>query len=76
MFLNDEWYRLDARGNREGIDAQFSIDEEKLAFSVSQSGETNYPEIYSKPLDAVIIVFDGVKTVDELMKKIPDGLID
>ncbi|WP_199621259.1 transglutaminase-like domain-containing protein [Paenibacillus alkalitolerans] len=28
------WIRLDGRGNKEGIDAQFSIEEEKLAFPI------------------------------------------
>jgi len=46
----DRWIRLDARGNKAGVDAQFSIDEEKLAFSVRDYyGEINYPAIYSKP---------------------------
>ena len=28
------WIRFDARGNRPGVDAQFSLDEERLAFAV------------------------------------------
>lgn len=39
----DKWIRLDARGNKENIDAQFSIDEEKLAFHVREElGEIDY----------------------------------
>lgn len=30
----NKWIRLDARGNKPGIDAQFSTDEEKLAFTL------------------------------------------
>lgn len=76
VFLGDEWYRLDARGNREDLDAQFSVDEEKLAFPVSKEGEIDYPEIYSKPVESVITAFKDAKTVDELMEKIPDRLIE
>ena len=76
VFLDDEWYRLDARGNREDVDAQFSVDEEKLAFPVSKEGEIDYPGIYSKPVESVITAFKGAKTVDELMEKIPDRLIE
>jgi transglutaminase-like putative cysteine protease len=48
-FLN-KWIRLDARGNKTGVDAQFSIDEEKLAFSVNEKfDEKDYPVIYVKP---------------------------
>ncbi|PMC34512.1 transglutaminase [Bacillus sp. UMB0899] len=46
----DKWIRLDARGNKVGVDAQFSIDQEKLAFSVNETfDERDYPVIYTKP---------------------------
>ncbi len=46
----ERWIRLDARGNKEGVNAQFSIDEEKLAFPVrEQYDEKDHPIIYTKP---------------------------
>ena len=37
------WIRLDARGNREGVHAEFSLDEEMLAFPVrGELGEVDY----------------------------------
>jgi transglutaminase-like putative cysteine protease len=46
----ERWIRLDARGNKEGIDAQFSIDEEKLAFPIRKKyDEKDYPIIYTEP---------------------------
>ena len=39
----DKWIRLDARGNKENVHAQFSIDEEKLAFPIREElGEIDY----------------------------------
>ncbi|MFD1673694.1 transglutaminase-like domain-containing protein [Alicyclobacillus fodiniaquatilis] len=39
----DRWIRLDARGNKPGVDAQFSLSEEKLAFDVRPHyGEIDY----------------------------------
>ncbi|MEN6292824.1 MAG: transglutaminase-like domain-containing protein [Methanobacterium sp.] len=76
VFLDGKWYRLDARGNREDVNAQFSVDGEKLAFPVSKDGEVDYPEIYSKPVESVITVFNSAETVSELMEKIPDRLIE
>ena len=39
----DKWIRLDARGNKENVQAQFSMNEEKLAFSVREEfGEIDY----------------------------------
>ncbi|MDQ0116270.1 transglutaminase-like domain-containing protein [Paenibacillus harenae] len=44
------WFRLDARGNKEGIQAEFSLDEEKLAFPIRpQYGEIDYPVIFATP---------------------------
>ena len=44
----DKWIRLDARGNKDGVDAQFSLDEEQLAYQVrSELGEIDYEHNYS-----------------------------
>jgi transglutaminase-like putative cysteine protease len=52
VYLNeyDRWIRLDARGNKEEIDAQFSIDMEKLAFPIREGyGEKDYEINYDQP---------------------------
>ena len=51
---NHRWYRIDPRGNRSDVDAQFSPPNERLAFPVSMSGEKDYAEIHRQPLAAVI----------------------
>ena len=44
------WIRLDARGNKPGINAQFSLDEERLAFPVRpEYGEEDYGINYAEP---------------------------
>ncbi|EFM10648.1 transglutaminase domain protein [Paenibacillus curdlanolyticus YK9] len=46
----DRWIRLDARGNKQGVDAQFSLDEERLAFAIrGEYEEVDYPVIYASP---------------------------
>ncbi|QYR23221.1 transglutaminase family protein [Paenibacillus sp. sptzw28] len=56
----DRWVRLDARGNKNGVDAQFSVDREKLAFPVRDYyGEIDYPVIYAKPNAETIAVLKG-----------------
>ena len=57
IYLEDEarWIRLDARGNKPGVQSEFSIHEERLAFSVDpQQGEIDYPTIYAKPHPVII----------------------
>ena len=61
----NKWIRVDARGNKSGVDAQFSVDKEKLAFSVTEKfGEQDYPVIYTKPNSKTIEVLQ--KNTDAL----------
>lgn len=51
----DRWVRLDARGNKDGVDAQFSTDTERLAFPIrSCYDEVDYPTIYTHPHPATM----------------------
>ncbi|HHY74686.1 MAG TPA: transglutaminase family protein [Bacillus bacterium] len=72
----NKWVRLDARGNKKGIDAQFSVDEEKLAFPIQEEfGEKDYPVIYVKPHPKTIDVLKEHTDVLELYKShLPDSL--
>ncbi|GIQ69639.1 transglutaminase [Xylanibacillus composti] len=50
-----KWIRLDARGNKEGIDAQFSTEEEKLAFPIRpEYDERDYGINFHEPHPAII----------------------
>lgn len=45
-----KWILIDARGNKPGVEAEFSIDKEKLAFHVKEEmNEKDYPTIFIKP---------------------------
>ncbi|MEU0399295.1 transglutaminase family protein [Streptomyces sp. NPDC006197] len=49
------WARQDVRGNKPGIDARFSLGEERLAWPVRpELGELDYPELYAEPHPAVL----------------------
>ncbi|AIE84149.1 transglutaminase-like domain-containing protein [Fimbriimonas ginsengisoli] len=51
----DKWVRMDARGNKPGVDAQFSLEEERLAFSIRpEMGEMDYPGVYAVPSAKVV----------------------
>ncbi|MGM9967240.1 MAG: transglutaminase family protein, partial [Rummeliibacillus sp.] len=46
----NKWIRLDARGNKKGVNAQFSTGKEMLAFSVNpELDEIDYPIIFVEP---------------------------
>ncbi|MBD3790736.1 MAG: transglutaminase domain-containing protein [Campylobacterales bacterium] len=57
------WYKVDARGNKEGVNAQFNPPIEKLAFELEEN-EFNLPEIYAKPLEVVVQTLEKYKTAD------------
>ena len=66
------WYRLDSRGNKPGVDAQFTPPVERLAFRTVFPEERNFPEILSEPLPVVIRALRTYLTWDELYKNLPD----
>ncbi|MCW8932627.1 MAG: transglutaminase family protein [Gammaproteobacteria bacterium] len=66
------WYRIDARGNKEGVDAKFTPPKENLAFPITVKGETDFPEIFSEPLAAVILVLTKSKSFEDVANNLPD----
>jgi transglutaminase-like putative cysteine protease len=72
----NRWIRLDARGNKEGIDAQFSIGNEKLAFSVREElGETDYRINYSEPHSEIIRTLEaGADCLIMYKENLPEDL--
>ena len=72
-FLPDVgWYRLDPRGNRIGIDAQFDPPTEQLAFAVRLEGEIDFPGVWPDPLPIVVEALRSYKTADTLWENLPD----
>lgn len=68
----DKWIRIDARGNKEGVNAQFSFEKEMLAFPVrSELGEVDGVEVYAEPSVNVIIALEKSRTIEELEKNLP-----
>ena len=70
-----KWVRLDSRGNKVGVDAQFSISTEKLAFQVRpELGETDGNIIYAKPSNNVVLALSTSKTLFQLRNNLPDEI--
>ena len=66
------WYRIDARGNRKGVDAQFTPPYEKLAFKPQCADELNFSAILPEPLDIVATTLRTYHTWNEVLKNLPD----
>ncbi|MFK0245332.1 transglutaminase family protein [Amycolatopsis azurea] len=49
------WIRLDPRGNKNGADAHFCLDDERLAWTLDPAkGEIDFPVVYTAPSSAVV----------------------
>jgi transglutaminase-like putative cysteine protease len=73
VYLRDfGWYRVDARGNKPGVNARFRPPEELLAFPIREPQERNLPEIWAEPLQGVVEVLERYETYDQVLANLPD----
>lgn len=72
----NKWIRIDARGNKKGVDAQISIDKEQLAFSVNEKlDEVEYSTIFKVPNKKTIAVLkDASNAMEMYLNDLPDSL--
>jgi transglutaminase-like putative cysteine protease len=66
------WYRIDARGNKPGVEAEFCPPVEKLAFPVVSPEEVDLPEIWTEPAAAVVKALTENDTVEKAYRNLPD----
>lgn len=78
VFVEDimRWVRLDARGNKTGVCAGFSLEQEYLAFTVRREYcEIDYPEIYAEPIPITMEVLEkSMDALDLYLYGLPDKL--
>ncbi|MDE7228796.1 MAG: transglutaminase-like domain-containing protein [Treponemataceae bacterium] len=77
VYIKDrkKWIRLDARGNKAGVNAQFSLETERLAFAVRpELGEEDGSVIYPSPDAKVVERLRKAKTRTELWENLPNEL--
>ncbi len=69
------WIRLDARGNKPGVTAEFDLDKETLAFPVrTELNEIDYVTIYPQPNANVVKILLISKTLEQLVSHLPKEL--
>ncbi|MCA9137425.1 MAG: hypothetical protein KDB00_11720, partial [Planctomycetales bacterium] len=69
-------YRVDARGNRQGIDSQFDPPRERLAFTNDDEGEFLFSKIYDLPLPEVVNCLTRCETWEDVLRDLPDRVIE
>jgi transglutaminase-like putative cysteine protease len=66
------WYRVDARGNKEEVNAQFSPPQERLVFKTQFPGEADFQSILAEPLQIVVQALQAQTKWDEMLRNLPD----
>ena len=71
----DKWIRVDARGNKPGVNAEFNLEREVLAYPVREEDqEVDFPTVYSQPNEKVIAALRSSKNRQELIINLPADL--
>lgn len=73
----DRWARQDPRGNKRGVDARFSLHEERLAWVPRPGlGERDYPALHATPPPAVLTALRQAVDRPHLWRLLPTDLPD
>lgn len=73
IFLGQHgWYRVDARGNKPGVDADFCPPIEQLAFPIIVEGECDFQEIWPEPIPLIVEALEKYSTYPQLFEHLPD----
>ncbi|MGP2438798.1 transglutaminase domain-containing protein [Streptomyces sp. JW3] len=73
--FNGGWHRQDPRGNKPGVDARFSLDGERLAFTPDpEAGEADHPVLYAAPHPAVLKALRTATDRPHLWRILPAAL--
>ena len=73
VFLQDYgWYRIDARGNKAGVNAEFTPPVEKLAWPIMLKEETDIQGIWHEPLPSILAVLKGNDRYKDVNENLPD----
>jgi transglutaminase-like putative cysteine protease len=73
VYLQDYgWYRIDARGNKPGVNAKFIPPIESLAFQINDKVERDLPEIWPEPHPEVIRVLEKYHDIRLVFENLPD----
>jgi transglutaminase-like putative cysteine protease len=74
VYLQDfGWYKIDARGNKQNVNAQFVPPREQLAFVVNDENEKDFTDILVSPHHAVVAALTTCPSVKDVFENLPDA---
>ncbi len=75
-FRENDWFRVDPRGNKPGVTCDFNPPKEQLAFACDEEGERFLPEIYPDPLPAIVRLLEKSKTYRDVAEQLQETDVD
>ena len=73
VWLDEHWIKLDARGNKPSVNAQFSLEEPVLAYPCRpEYDEYFWPGIYAVPHLETMTMLERADSLEYIIKNIPD----
>ena len=66
------WFRIDARGNKPGVEARFAPPIEALAFPIIEAEERDFDEIWPEPLPIIVDALTRAPDLEALYQTLPD----
>ncbi len=66
------WYRVDARGNKPGVNAKFTPPQEQLAYRIQLPEEADFNPVFPEPLPIVVEALQAYSTWDKMLEHLPD----
>jgi len=70
------WYRVDPRGNKTGINAQFNPPQESLAYHLKLPEEADFKAVLAEPLPIVLKALRSQTTWNAMLANPPDIPLD
>ena len=67
------WIRLDARGNKDNINAEFNLDDEQLAYSIrTEFGEHDLRENHPDLDERLVKILEGCQNIKDISTDFTD----
>ena len=77
IYLENRWIKVDARGNTNGIKAEFSLKDPILAFPIRpEYDEYFWDEIFAVPHTATMKLLERAESIQEVRENLPESIED
>jgi len=77
IYIANRWIKVDARGNKPGVNAQFSLDEPILAFRCRpEYDEYFWQGIYAEPHKETMRMLEKAENLQYILDNIPDKITE